>query len=108
MTDQHNDQWLDSLLQAEETGIEDAGFSQRVLDALPHAPLSEKTRFWILFSCALVAGIVSCFLLPSGQYVADAILKVFTPGYMLTFSIPSLAIVAMLIGSTIAVVRAEA
>lgn len=73
MTPEPEDGQLEQLLAARDAYIEDAGFTRRVLQALPPPrAASGRTRSLILLCATALAGLVALWLLPGGQVLDDA------------------------------------
>ena len=91
--------WLDAVLRRVEGDIPDAGFCDRVMQALPPKPDGERFRFVVVTTFAAVASLVCFFLLPAGDFVWESVCQVFSPDAWITasVSIGSLVIVAMII-----------
>ncbi len=101
-----DDAWLESLLLADarqQPHIDDAGFSARVMAALP-APRREVHR-WLVPAMAVLGGVVSIGLTPAGGYFASHYLGLFDLRH---FSLDNLAVlvpVAVLYVCSFAAVR---
>ncbi len=83
----HRD-FIDEVLKADvaehrDAYIDDAGFTLRVMDALPvstsmRAQLSSTKRFFIIFGMAMVAAIISTVFLSGDNLLIDASMDVAT------------------------------
>jgi hypothetical protein len=110
MHDSDKQDWLDDALRRPPAPIEDAGFSQRVMQALPARARGDRFRVAILLVSTLLAGLVCFLLLPAGGFVFE------TVGRMLTLSkgfpwgalVVVLASLAMLVWMPLVLVEEEA
>ena len=75
---------LDEMLKADammhrETYFDDAGFTLRVIDKLPHeSPVSKKARVAILVGFTLFAAIFVAFFAGGGNFLIDAVMDLAT------------------------------
>lgn len=83
--------WLENMLRQERPYIDDAGFSQRVVAALPAPQASHE---WLHGAIILAAAVFSCllalFILPAGQFLSH----VFVAASLVQLTPLGLAIVA--------------
>jgi hypothetical protein len=109
MNEPQDRDWLDSLLQRAEDEIEDAGFSSRVLQALPPQPGDERFRYLVLMAFAAAASVLCFFLLPAGNFVWESVRQVFNPNAWITasVSIGSMVMVAMIVWGALSIVTAS-
>jgi hypothetical protein len=90
MSTEEND-WLDRILEDQETSIADDGFTQRVLGSLPRRQ-TQRLRTPILVVSGLLAGILGFVVFPGGQCLVATVANVVSAA-MLRTSISSLALV---------------
>ena len=110
MDDSSNQDWLDDLLRQPSAPIEDAGFSRRVVRALPARPLGDRYRLAILLVSTLLAGLVGFLLLPAGGFGFEALgrLLTFSQGFPWGALFVVLATLAMLIWMPLVLVEEDA
>ena len=102
--------WLDALLRGQQDGyIEDAGFTQRVVDALPQPFAPSRLRSVILLAATALACLTSLLVLPGGEYLARMLLAVFSepnragPALLLTTAV----LLVMIVWGAAAAARAD-
>ena len=68
--------WLDRQLREAAPYIDDAGFTQRVLQSLPAPrPRLQMMRASILFGVTLLASVIVYFLSGQGQFVGEGVMR---------------------------------
>jgi hypothetical protein len=103
-----DDEWIQELLKQSEAEIEDAGFTRRVVEALPARPATGRLRSLILLGATCLACLLALFVLPAGDFITEALQEAFAPGASLTTYIACLAIGALAVGGAWCVATSEA
>jgi hypothetical protein len=99
---------LEELLKMKEPYINDEGFTQRVLGALPPPRRRFKYRRVVLVTFALVACVIAFVLFPGVQHVTQALIDVATFKPLASkIPIASFFVIAMLVGGALVAVWSE-
>ena len=73
---------IDDLFKADaqqQSHIDDAGFTLRVMDALPaHPAISPLMRYGLPFGMAVVAALIAAVATPAGNFIIDAAMDIVT------------------------------
>ncbi len=100
------DAWLERLLRedaARQPHLEDAGFSARVLAALP-APRKSPTP-WLMPAAAVLGSAAATFLTPAGGYLARSLMQLTDPHHFSPSALLVLVPLAVLYACSFAAVR---
>ena len=73
---QENTDWLEQVLREEHEHIDDAGFTGRMMAALPPHTATATRRTWIIFGMTLVACVTGLWLLPGANFVSASIVEI--------------------------------
>ncbi len=107
MSDERKDDWLDAMMW-EEGYIEDAGFTERLMEQLPApAPVRRRRRYVVLFGSAVIGSLLALFVLPGGQVVTDAFMETLRAGLGDAggVSMVTIAVLGLFASGTAAVMR---
>ena len=106
MSENNQDNWLEDLLDTAEPKIEDAGFSARVMGALPRRPMNGALRYAVILGITALASFLVLFMLPSGKVLTDVITRAFQTNFQL-LSIPLMMVVGLIAWGMIALATVE-
>jgi hypothetical protein len=99
---------LEQILSRESEYIEDDGFTERVLAALPPRRTNGRVRALILISATVLAGLVALLVLPGGQVLLDAFVELMSYRPLVSdVPLAPLALVALLVCGGVAAVLTE-
>lgn len=100
-----DDAWIERLLRedaAAQTHVDDAGFSARVMAALPAQRSAPR---WLVPAATVAACAATVLLTPAGGWFAETLIRAFAEGRISLASLWALVPVAVLYGCSFASVR---
>ncbi|OGQ77489.1 MAG: hypothetical protein A2289_15060 [Deltaproteobacteria bacterium RIFOXYA12_FULL_58_15] len=103
-----NDDWLDAMLRDDDQYIQDGGFADRVLQALPPKRRQRTRRSAILLASAVIACLLGFVVLPGGQFLLATVTSLIKFGIAPTSTnlpVVSLAVLATTIWGAVAVAQ---
>jgi hypothetical protein len=102
-----NNDWLEDALKHNDRYINDAGFTARVVAALPARKKRARLRTLILGS-ATVAGLALAFtLMPAGDYLAESFVQLFRARSFSAIPVLPVALIGLFFWASFAVVANE-
>jgi len=106
MNQTNPDKWIEDLLDTAEPKIEDAGFSARVMDALPKKRLNGAFRYAVILGITAIASFLVLFVLPGGQAITEIIMRAVRADSHLA-SISMFMVIGLIAWGTISLATAE-
>jgi hypothetical protein len=110
MNDDEREDWLDRALEYSEAPLDDAGFTERVLRALPPPRRTSRLRVPILFGSTALAAGIAFFGAGGGEFLLRAVAQAVrfgdAPGGA-SLPVTGLAVIAAALAGAVALLRQE-
>ena len=108
MDEQLQEDWLDAKLREEAPYIDDAGFTAQVVQKLPRASRSRRTRNVILLGVTIIASLIAYLVSGGGTFLTDAAAFLVAMPLVTVCAIAGTsALVVMIVGASAAVSKSR-
>jgi hypothetical protein len=102
-----NNDWLEDALKHDDRYIDDAGFTARVVAALPARRQRASLRSLIVAATSAAGFALALWLLPSGNYLAEGFVQLVCARSFSAVPLMPVVLIVLLFWSTIAAAASE-